>query len=116
MASKSGYRLAVVVLAIPLLASCDLQYGNEGDCHARIGYDERIYEQDGAVNEAAPRGELLGSGDVLDCDGEPVLALKVFAIKGVSPSVAIRTVGEYPGVYVARESHPSDWPSILNAP
>ena len=108
MASRRRYRLAAVVLAIPLIASCDLQYGNEGDCNARIGYDERIYRSNNAVNEAAPRGDLLGSGDVLDCDGEPFLAVKVFSIKGVSPSVAIRTVGEYPGVYVAQESRPSD--------
>lgn len=51
------------------------------------------------LNQAAPRGERLGSGDVLDCDESSVATVEVFALDGVDSALATRTAtGEWQGV------------------
>lgn len=110
-------RLALVVLAIPMAVGCDsVPRGTEGDCHARIVYDDVTYRPHGASNQAA-RGDLLGTGGVLDCEGDTVPeygTVKVFAIKGVDSSVAVKAgTGSLRGVYVAEGTPRSAWPSFL---
>ena len=119
MTSNRPRPLALVVLVLPLIAGCNGAAGTGEGCNARIGYDDVVYRPHNALNQAAPRGEPLGSGDVLDCDRDknPNLGtVKVFAIKGVDPSVAVRTGnGEWRGVYVAEGTPQSSWPSVLKA-
>ena len=120
MTSCRRSALALLVLVLPLIAGCNSDAAETGEgCNARIGFDEVVYRPHNALNQAAPRGEPLGSGAVLDCNGEanPSLGkVKVFAIKGVDPSLAVRTGdGEWRGVYVAEGTPESSWPPALQA-
>ena len=109
-------RLAALLLVVPLLAGCDddsLGQTNDGDCAGRIGWDGVVYRPHSELNQAAPRGPRLGSGEVLDCDGSSVESVEVFAIAGVESSLAIKVVGEWRGVYVAEDGPKSSWPRVL---
>ena len=110
-------RLALVIVA-PLIVGCASDPARtEGGCNARVAWDKVVFRPHNELNQAAPRGEPLGTGDVLDCDGKfnPSLGtVKVFAIDGVDPSLAIRTGNdEWQGVYVAEGVPQSSWPPVL---
>jgi Family of unknown function (DUF6281) len=113
-------RLAVMlVAAMALLNACDTAPSAlDGDCSARIRYQGVIYRPHNALNQAAPRGSELGTGDVVDC-GEGASAPKVdevtvFSVKGVASSIAVMAKqGEWQGIYVAEDVPRSDWPGVL---
>jgi len=114
---RSRVHFVGLLLVTPLIAGCaDAPAGSEGDCNARIGWDGVVYRQHNELTPEAPRGERLGSGDVLDCDGSSVATVQVFAVDGVDSSVAITTTGEWPGVYVAEGASKSSWPDALKGP
>jgi hypothetical protein len=73
------------------------------------------------LNETAPRGANLGTGDVVGC-GEGASAPKVdevtvYDVKNVPVSIALKTrEGEWEGIYVAEGVPPSEWPRVLRRP
>lgn len=110
-------RFRGLLLIVPLVAGCaDGQRADEGDCTARIGWEGVVYRSHSELDPAAPRGERLGSGDVLDCDGSSVATVRLFGVDGVDSSLAIRTTGEWPGVYAAEGTPRSSWPDVLEGP
>jgi hypothetical protein len=111
-----------VLAALPLLGACASGVsGNAGDCNARIRYEGVIYRPHNALNETAPRGADLGTGDVVGC-GEGASAPKVddvtvYAVTNVPMSIALRTRGgEWEGIYVAEGVPQSEWPRALRSP
>ena len=96
-------RAVALLLVAPLLVGCmDGPAGNEGDCNARVGWDGVVYRPHNELNQAAPSGEKLGSGDVLDCDESSVATVEVFTVDGVDVDLAIRVGNKaWRGVYVA---------------
>jgi hypothetical protein len=116
---SSSRRVLATLLALPLLGACgpDVPAGDE-DCNARIRYQGVIYRPHNAVNQAAPRGGELGTGEVVGC-GEGSSAprvdeVTVHSLRSVSPPVAITVAhGEWKGIYVAEGLRRSDWPSAL---
>jgi len=115
-----GRRLAVMLVAsVAFLNACDTgPSAMDGDCVARIRYEGVIYRPHDGLNQAAPRGSELGTGDVVDC-GEGASAPKVdevtvFSVKGVASSIAVMAEqGQWQGIYVAEDVPRSDWPGVL---
>ena len=74
----------------------------EGDCSGSIRFRGHHYRAHNALNQQAPRGRLLGVGDVVGCGwrtATPVDRVKVYAVSGVDTSVAVMTptlTGERP--------------------
>lgn len=113
-----------VVATLPLLHACggDGSTDDEPDCSGRIRYEDTIYRLHNEVNPDAPRGEQLGSAEVIDC-GDGSSASKVdeaviFSVRGVASSIAVMvSAREWQGVYVAEDVAddvpPSEWPSPL---
>ena len=70
------------------------------------------------LNQQAPRGRLLGVGDVVGCGwrtASPVDRVKVYAVSGVDTSVAVMTPdSDWRAVYIAQGLDQSSWPSVLN--
>ena len=91
--------------------------GLDGDCNARIRYSEVIYGPHDGLNQAARRGKLLGTADVIGCGGMSARAVdkvRIYAVKGVSPDVAVMTDDlQWRGVYVAEGLPEESWPSQL---
>jgi hypothetical protein len=118
--TRNRRRSAVLLLLLAsLVVACAGDGdGTEGDCNGRIGWDGTVYRPHDELNQVAPRGEMLGSGDVLDCDGSRLgTAVNVFAVDGVDSSVAITVAGsEWQGVYVAEGTPKSSWPDVLRGP
>jgi hypothetical protein len=116
--ARNRLRLVALLLFAPVIAGCAGEGSNsgpgshDGDCNARIEWDGTVYRQHNAVDQRAPRGEQLGSGDVLDCDAI-VAAVEVYAVDGVDPTLAIKVIGEWRGVYVAEDARRSSWPDVL---
>ena len=121
MLHRSRFVFAVLA-ALPLLGACvDVTSGNEGDCNARIRYEGVIYRPHNALVETPPRGEELGTGDVVDCaegaSAPKVDEVTVFAVEGVPRSIAVKTrQGEWEGIYVAEGVPQSAWPGSLRRP
>ena len=110
---------ALLLLLAPLIVACAGDGGGtEGDCNGRIGWSGAVYRPHNELNQAAPRGEMLGSGNVLDCDGSRLgTVVNVFAVDGVDTSVAIKVAeSEWRGVYVAEGTPKSSWPDVLRGP
>jgi Family of unknown function (DUF6281) len=113
-------RLGVTTLiAISPLGGCisDLSDTDE-DCDGRLRYEAVIYQPNGDLNEAAPRGGELGTADVIDCgdvDSAPkVDEVAVLSVQGVPTSVAVIVgQGEWHGIYVAAGVPRSEWPRVL---
>ena len=90
----------------------------------RIRYEGTVYRLHNEVNSDAPRGEQLGSADVIDC-GESASAPKadeaiIFSVEGVDASIAITvSAREWQGVYLAEDVAdnvpPSEWPAPLRS-
>lgn len=110
----SRVQVAGLILVTPLVTGCnDSPSGSEGDCNARIGWAGAIYRGHNELDPEAPRGERLGSADVLDCDESSVATVQVFAVRGVDSSLAVIAAGDWAGVYVAEGAPPSSWPDVL---
>ena len=89
--------------------------GSEGDCHARVRYEGALYRSHNLLPQKAALGSPVGEGDVVGCggiDAEVVDQVDVRPIKGVAPQVAIRTRGEWRGIYIREDlaTKPSSWP------
>ncbi len=104
-----------------LLAGCynlGAEPGSDGDCVARIRYEGVLYRPHNELQPDLTRGRLLGTGDIVGCGGisaEAVDEVKVYAVKGVDPAVAVlTTAGEWgPGAYVAEGLPRRSWPPNL---
>ena len=89
----------------------------EGDCAGSIRFQGHHYRGHNALNQQAPRGRLLGVGDVVGCGwrtASPVDQVKVYAVSGVDTSIAVMTPdAEWRAVYVAGGVRQSSWPQVL---
>ena len=89
----------------------------EGDCAGSIRFRGHNYRGHNLLNQQAPRGRLLGVGDVVGCGwrtASPVDRVKVYAVSGVDPSLAVKILGvDWQAVYVARGVGQSAWPQVL---
>jgi hypothetical protein len=109
----------VLLLSLQFVIGCSAnpQQANEGDCSARIRYDGTIYWSPNLLNQAAPIGKLVGNGDIIGCGGisaTAVATVKVHAVEGVDPGIAVMTDdADWHGVYVAEGVPRSSWPSPL---
>jgi hypothetical protein len=113
-----GSRIVLVGLVLMLLSACGAQ---TGDCNARIRYEGVVYRPHNALDQSLPQGAELGAGDVVDCgngaDAPKVDDVTVYAVKGVSTSIAVGTgAGDWSGIYVAENLPPADWPASLRKP
>lgn len=111
-----GCLALVALLATPLFAACTSP--NDGDCTARIRYEDTMYRPHNGPNQAAPAGGSLGQGDVVDCgdveSAPKVDEVAVLSVRGVDPSVAVMVKeGDWRGVYVSEDVPRSDWPQVL---
>jgi hypothetical protein len=104
---KSAF--VTLILCLPQLAGCD--DANESDCNARVRYEDTIFRPHNELRESPPRGRLLAAGDVIDCGGRAIDQVKVYAVKGVDPEIAVMARGTWRGVYVAEGLRPSMWPA-----
>lgn len=110
------------LVAVQLLGGCASGVpGNGGDCNARIRYERVTYRPHNTLNETAPLGAKLGTGDVVGCgDGASapkVDEVTVYAVKNVPHSIAVKTrKGDWAGTYVAEGVPPSEWPTALRRP
>lgn len=120
MLNRAPARFGLAVLAaLPLLVACDPDpSGTDGDCSARIRYEGVVYRPHAALNQSAPQGSELGTGDVVDCgnaaSAPKVDEVTVFSVQGVATSVALMAgQGDWHGIYVAEGVPRSDWPRVL---
>jgi hypothetical protein len=116
LVTRPGLGLLVV---LPLLGGCASGVsGNDGDCNARIRYEETTYQPHNALNQTAPLGAELGAGDVIGC-GDGASATKVdevtvYTVKGVPHFIAVKTRGgDWEGTYVAEGVPQTEWPAVL---
>lgn len=106
----------IVLACSSMLAACEQQ----GDCGARIQFEGRMFTSHGDVNQAAPIGTMLGTGDIVDCggldDAPTVDTVPVYAVDGVDTELAVATTGsEWRGVYVLEGTSRSSWPAPLKS-
>ena len=89
----------------------------EGDCAGSIRFRGHHYRAHNALNHQAPRGRLLGVGDVVGCGwrtASPVDRVKVYAVSGVDTSTAVMILGvDWRAVYIADGVGRSSWPQVL---
>jgi len=106
MLSRARFGLAVLA-ALPVLVACNADPSEtDGDCSARIRYEGVVYRSHTALNQSAPQGSQLGTGDVVDCgnaaSAPKVDEVTVFSVKDVATSVALMAgQGDWSGIYVA---------------
>jgi hypothetical protein len=106
-----------LLLVAGLLGGCALaDEGTHGDCNIRIGFQGTVYRPHNALNQAAPPGKSLGDGDLLNCEGSAFGHERVFAVKGVDPTVAVLVKAQGHGIYVAEGVSQSEWPTPLRQP
>jgi len=122
MLRRSTLVIAALV-AGPMLGACNADGSgtDTGDCNARIRYEGVLYRPHNALNQAAPSGNSLGEGEVVDCgdvDTAPrVDTVTVSSVKGVETSVAVVVgQGQWRGVYVAEDLPRTEWPGVLSEP
>jgi hypothetical protein len=110
--------LLAALAVLPVLGACAPGVSTDADCNARIRYEGVLYRPHNALNESAPQGAELGTGDVVGC-GEAASAPKVdevtvYAVRDVPHSVAIKTRGGgWDGIFVAEGVPRSEWPTVL---
>lgn len=114
--------MVAALVAAPMLGACNGDASDtRGDCNARIRYQGVLYRTHNALNQAAPSGNSLGEGEVVDCgdvDTAPKVAkVMVSSVKGVNTSVAVVVgQGHWHGIYVAEDVPRSEWPGVLSTP
>ncbi|CAN5315607.1 hypothetical protein BH09ACT10_BH09ACT10_22820 [soil metagenome] len=102
-----------------LLAACS-EGANEGDCSARIRLGETVFRSRNELNQAAPAGGALGSGEVIGCgsasDADTVDTVTVYEVAGVDSQTAVVIKDQdWSGVYVAEGTPRSEWPAPLES-
>jgi uncharacterized protein DUF6281 len=89
----------------------------DGDCSGSIRFHGHRYRLHNALNQQAPRGRLLGVGDVVGCGwrtATPVDRVKVYAVAGVDTSMAVMTPDvNWHAVFIAQGVERSSWPEVL---
>lgn len=108
----------LLVVMLMGLAACGGDNGAlSGDCNARIRFHGVTYEPDNAaIPTPAGSTSPVGEADILGCteDGWKVVGqTTVLKIQGVDVNTAIAVKRHVPGVYVARNTNPDDWPDII---
>jgi hypothetical protein len=100
------------------LTGCAGEGPLDGHCSTRVGFRDTVYRGHNAINRSATFGNLLGEGDLLDCDGTTIGHEQVFAVKDVDPAVAVvvKVKVEGHGIYVAEGVPRSAWPAPLRQP
>lgn len=87
------------------------------DCHAHLRFQGVMYEPDNAaIDMPAGPTSPAGKADILGCteDGWKVIGqTTALKIRGVDVKTAIAVKGDFPGVYVAENTGPNDWPDII---
>jgi hypothetical protein len=105
------------VLVLGILSACggaESQSGMHGECTGSIRFHDAVYVPDSRLNQSAPKGHILGQGDVVDCDFATVVDQAVVSeVKGVDSSVAIRVTGRWHRLYVAKTLPRAEWPKAL---
>lgn len=112
-----GIRLGLgALLACGLLLACGFDNGYDGDCNARVRLDGDTFRPVNGLHLPV-RGEALGQGEYLDCDGTPVAGLgvpEVFEVVGVDPTVAVLvTDAGSESVYLNTSGRYRDRPKLL---
>ncbi len=82
--------------------------------------DGAVFRSHNELNQAAPVGKALGSGEVISCGkvatAEAVDKVTVYEVVGVDGQTAVAVKGrEWSGVYVAEGIPRSEWPAPLEA-
>lgn len=115
---SKGWPVALAALMVlSAFPACSSVGSTGGDCTYRVGFQGDVYRTHNAVNEAAPAGELLGEGDLLDCDGEALDHARVYAVRGVDSGLAIVVkAGPANGLYVLDGLSTSSFPEELREP
>lgn len=113
----SGVGAGVGLASLLALAGCgaEPQGPADGDCNARITYQNRTFRLNNLVNDAAPTGHaVLGTGDVIDCDRRSVDRAVIHEVRGVDPKIAIAVTDQaWRGVYVREGTTAKDWPALV---
>ena len=109
--------LIAALAAASVLAACGADE-NVGDCNARIRMDGSAFRSHNELNQAAPVGKVLGSGEVISCgkvaSAEAVDKVTVYEVAGVDGETAVAVKGpKWSGVYVAEGIPRSEWPAPL---
>jgi hypothetical protein len=105
---------AVVAALVAGSALTGCEGANEGDCNARITFQDATYRTHNLTKSSTPtHRSSTGVGDVVGCDGEPVDRVEVYQIQGVDLDIAIAVVdSDWQGLYVLEGTTPEDWPLI----
>jgi len=90
--------LPLVVLSLALGCGGEAEDGSgpgpEGECLARLVWDDVTYYSAGRLDDQLALGKQLGQGHIPRCSGAPGPALNVVRIRGVDPAVAVAAEGE----------------------
>ena len=128
MTSRGSRAAAAGLLLVVSLAGCTgpasqplprptAAPSEQGDCNGSIRFRGHHYRAHNALNHQAPRGRLLGAGDVVGCGwrtASPVDRVKVYAVIGVDTSTAVLILGvDWRAVYIADGVGRSSWPQVL---
>ena len=112
--------VAGALLSASALVGCseDAPDGSDGDCSARVRLSGEVFRPHNELNQAAPVGRVLGSGEIIDCgsaqDAQSVDTVQVHAVSEVDDQVAVVvTDGQWSGVYVVEGLPRSAWPEQL---
>lgn len=100
------------------LAACGGDNGAlSGDCHARMRFQGVTFVDNGGLVDRPPGPTSpVGEADILGCteNGWKVIGqTTALKIEGIDVKTAIAVKGDYPGVYVAEETSPDDWPDTI---
>lgn len=107
-------RCGVAAVGMALLSGCGTD-PDSVDCLADVAFESVTYRSHNELADPPARTKPLGTGDLLDCDGEPIGDVEVAAAPGVDPAVAIVVTGpaEMAGMWVAEDLAPDEWPEQI---
>jgi hypothetical protein len=115
----TGVVVGALWSAITLVAcSDDGPDASDGDCSARVRLGGTVFRPHNALNQRAPVGQVLGSGEIIDCgtakDAPSVDTVTVYAVSDVDDQIAVIVRDrEWSGVYVVEGIPRSAWPEQL---
>jgi hypothetical protein len=107
--------LALLALVLALAGCGGDERSLDGECSARIAWDDVVYRPHDQLEPRLRPSAALGAGRVVDCDGSTVGdPVTVRAVEGFDPGVVLAVVGGgYAGFYVAEELPVQHWPDGL---
>lgn len=108
------------LLSASALVGCsqDAPDGSDRDCSARVRLGGTVFRPHNELNQGAPVGQVLGSGEIIDCgtaqDAPSVDTVKVYAVSEVDDQIAVVVRdSQWSGVYVVEGLSQSAWPDQL---